>query len=695
MALVRHKWATCGWVVLCGIALVVCFQPADLSAQAPAVKKGTGSNPFRARADLPELPQGLEWFNTKKSITKADLKGKFVLFDFWTYCCINCMHILPELKKLEHKYPKELVVIGVHSAKFETEKDRDNILQAMLRHEIEHIVVNDNQHQLWNHYGVDVWPTLLLVDPEGKVITRSTGEFKAEDIARYLDKGIPYYRSRNLLSDKPFPVDLLKTANTPLLFPGKVLADEPGNRLFISDSNHNRIVVTNLSGKLLSVIGSGAIGRADGDFKTASFNHPQGCVLQGNTLYVADTENHTIRKVDLTGGTVKTIAGTGRQADALQSRVKGGPAKGTSISSPWDLWIHKTNLYIAMAGSHQIWRMPLSESDISPYAGNGREDIVDGRLLPKVPLAQGYSAFAQPSGLASDGEFLYVADSEGSSIRAVPFNPSQEVFTVVGSAHLPDGRLFAFGDADGPRATARLQHCIGVTFADGNLYVADTYNNRIREVNPRTGDVKTLAGLGYNRSGNDDAAGLFDEPSGLSAAKGILYVADTNNHAIRTIDLSSGKVGTLAIAGLTPPSLSKTIAKPLFEDAAQEKLKQAVVKPTAGAVSVRVVLDLPEGMEINALAPMEYWLGSTQAEGPIDRSVFGKKSLSTPAAKFEVAIPVKGEGEDVVTVSLNYQYCKHGENGVCKFGSVVFTLPLSIVADGNPGPRTLTHVVEP
>jgi thiol-disulfide isomerase/thioredoxin/sugar lactone lactonase YvrE len=637
----------------------------------------------------------MEWFNTKKSITKADLKGKFVLFDFWTYCCINCMHILPELKKLEHKYPKELVVIGVHSAKFETERDRDNIIQAMLRNEIEHIVVNDNQHTLWNHFGVDVWPTLLLVDPEGKVVTRSTGEFKAEDIARFLEKGIPYYRGRGLLSEKQFPIDLVKAANTPLLFPGKVLADEPGNRLFISDSNHNRIVVASLDGKLLYTIGSGAIGKGDGDFKTATFNHPQGCALREDLLYVADTENHLIRKVNLTTKTVTTIAGTGRQSEATQARVKGGPPKGTSLSSPWDLWIHKTNLYVAMAGTHQIWRMPLSESDISPYAGNGKEDILNGKLLPKAPGAPGYCAFAQPSGLASDGEWLFVADSEGSSIRAVPFDPSREVLTVVGSAHLPEKRLFAFGDQDGPPGTARLQHCIGVAYAGDRLYVADTYNNRIREIDPKTGDVKTLAGLGYNMPGNDDAAGSFDEPAGLSVARGILYVADTNNHAIRTIELSSGKVSTLTISGLAPPSTTKTISKPTFDDAAQVKFKQAVVKPTAGALTVHIVLDLPEGMEINELAPMEYWLESTQATGPVDRTALGKKSLPTPTAKFDVMVPVKGEGQDVMTVSLNYQYCKHGENGVCKFGSVVFTLPLNVAANGNPGSPTLRHVVEP
>ncbi len=698
MTLARHKSAALFLALALGAAFFCSSAAAEPGAgdkgkAASPKKPATSSNPFRNRVELPELPKGMEWFNTKKSISKADLKGKFVLFDFWTYCCINCMHILPELKKLEQRYPKELVVIGVHSAKFETEKDRENIIQAMLRYEVEHLVVNDYQHQLWEFYGVDMWPTLLLVDPEGKVVSRTTGEFKAEDVAKLLDRGIAYYRDRGLLNEKPFPIDLVKAADTPLLFPGKVLADEPGNRLFISDSNHNRIVVTTLDGKLLYTIGSGAIGRADGNYETATFDHPQGCALRQEVLYLADTENHLIRKVDLTAKTVKTIAGTGRQADAVQMRIKGGPPKGVSLSSPWDLWIHKNSLYVAMAGSHQIWKMLLSESDISPYAGNGREDIVDGKLLPRVPGAAGYSAFAQPSGLASDGEWLYVADSEGSSIRAVPLDGSRDVTTVVGSARLPERRLFAFGDADGPRNVARLQHCIGVTFVDGTLFVADTYNNRIREVNPRTGDVKTLAGTGYNRPGNDDAAGSFDEPAGISHAKGMLYVADTNNHSIRTIDLASGKVGTLAIVGLKSPNLPKVVARPTFGGAAQEKLKLTSVTAAKNAIALHVSLKLPEGMEINADAPMEYWLDSPQASGPLDRTAFGKRTLEMPEAEFDLTIPVKGAGQDVLAVSFHYLYCRHGENGICTAGSVVFTVPLNVATDGSAKPIELTHTV--
>jgi thiol-disulfide isomerase/thioredoxin len=548
--------------------LAVLLIAGQCAAQPPAAKKAAGvggaQNPFAKRLPAPEFPQNVQWFNTSKPLKKEDLKGKFVLLDFWTYCCINCMHILPELKKLEEQFPNNLVVIGVHSAKFEAEKESDNIRDAILRYEIVHPVINDANHELWNTYGVNSWPTIWLLDPEGMAVRYNSGEFKAALVASEINAALPFYQENKLVNETPlkFDLEINKEPPTPLRFPGKILADEKGNRLFISDSNHNRIVVTTLDGKLIEIIGSGQIGRGDGDFQSATFNHPQGCALAGDTLYIADNENHMIRKADLKAKTVKTVAGTGGQAaNPFPGWIPGGPAPvgqrkfvgpplNTKLSSPWALWATKTDLFIAMAGSHQIWKMPLNEAEIGPYAGNALEDIIDGPVTPREPF-KGGSAFAQPSGLSSDGStWLFVADSEGSSIRQVPLKPgTHDVGTVVGSAHLPAGtRLFAFGDADGSRTAAKLQHCLDVDYVDGKIYVADTYNHKIKVVDVKSGDTKTFAGNGKPGSGDDPAQ--FHEPAGITHAKGKLYVADTNNHLIRTIDIATGKVSTLTITGL-------------------------------------------------------------------------------------------------------------------------------------------------
>jgi DNA-binding beta-propeller fold protein YncE len=421
-----------------------------------------------------------------------------------------------------------------------------------------------------------------------------------------------------------------------------------------------------------------------------------------------------LRKVNLTTKTVATISGTGEQAEhpwpgldaveprRLPDRFVGLPG-GMALNSPWALWVHKGDLYIAMAGPHQIWKMPLSEKEIGPYAGNGREDIVDGPLLPKKPYMQGFSSFAQPSGLSSDGTWLYVADSEGSSIRAVPFDPRARVKTVVGSDNLDYGRLFAFGDRDGPRATAKLQHCLEVVYLKGKLYVADTYNHKIKVVDAKNGETKTIAGTGRRGSGDNPAE--FHEPAGLAFAKGKLYIADTNNHLLRTLDLATNRVATLTIAGLTAPGQAAGAAasgatgattapkKPSFKGAVQEKLKAQAVKPVDGKVKLAVSLKIPEGWKVNPLAPMSYWVDSSKASGPLDRAAFGRTKLPSPVAAFDFEVPVAESGDDEVTVSLNYYYCEDRDDGVCKVGAVVFTVPLVIAADGRPGPVKLIHAI--
>ncbi|MGC4003907.1 MAG: thioredoxin-like domain-containing protein [Pirellulales bacterium] len=299
-----------------------------------AQQAGKAKSPFEKRTPAPSLDGGSGWLNSAGPVDLKDLRGKFVILDFWTYCCINCMHILPELKKLEKAYPNNLVVIGVHSAKFDEEKDLDNIRGAILRYEIEHPVVNDPEHKLWNKYNVTSWPSFRIIDPEGNLVATHSGETDFETLDGFMKSVLPYYAENKLLNEKPikFDQESAKAARTPLRFPGKILADEAGKRLFIADSNHNRIVVTDLNGNLQETIGAGTIGAADGSFTTALFDHPQGMALKGDTLYVADTENHLLRKIDLKAKTVTTIAGIGSQAKtAFPGIPEGGPFPGMDL----------------------------------------------------------------------------------------------------------------------------------------------------------------------------------------------------------------------------------------------------------------------------------------------------------------------------------------------------------------------------
>lgn len=669
--------------------------PASIAA---GKEKDMSGLPFRQRLRVPQLPGDLTWLNTSGPIELKDLHGKFVLLDFWTYCCINCMHILPELEKLEHAYPKNLVVIGVHSAKFQTEKDSKNITEAIVRYRIKHPVINDASHALWERFGVNAWPTLILIDPEGYAVWGTSGEITADQIDTVLKRALPYYRKNGLLDETPVRFELAanRVEATPLRFPGKILADKPGDRLFIADSGHNRIVITRLDGTLLATVGSGVAGSADGDYAKAQFNDPQGMALHGDTLYVADNLNHMIRKIDLARQKVTTIAGTGHQSRERPMARMANP-RNTALSSPWDLCIQGDDLYIAMAGPHQIWKLRLDESELSTYAGNGREDIVDGRLLPRQPFEQGYSSFAQPSGLASDGTWLYVADSEGSSIRAVPFSPRQEVRTVVGTSALSAGRLFTFGDVDGPRSSVRLQHPLGVAFHEGTLYVADTYNNKIKAINPANGETKTIAGTGLPGRGDDPSQ--FDEPAGLSAADNKLFVADTNNHLIRVVDLAANnRVATLPLTGLEPPKPPAASRKQAsLPGAAQERVPTVSVRPENGAIRLEVTLKLPAGFKINPDAPMSYSVESADSKSPGTlrlASLEKPTSLEKPATSFAITLPVQSEtGEDKLQVGLTYYYCRHGAEGLCKVGSVVWTVPVRLSPDAATSVIPLRHQV--
>ncbi len=444
------------------------------------------------------------------------------------------MHVFPQLRKLERKYRDELAVVGVHSAKFTSEKDTENLRKAVMRYELEHPVVNDSEFQVWSQYGCRAWPTLMFLDPMGKVIGKHEGEITFEDFDPVIQEMVREFDGLGVLDRSPLTHAVEREAGSPLSFPGKVLADGASGRLVISDSNHNRVIVATLDGDVQAVIGQGEAGLADGDFSEARFDHPQGLALDGDILYVADTESHAVRRADLAAGQVDTIAGTGRQARAYR---QGGDPRTSDLSSPWDLWLHEGVLFIAMAGIHQIWSLDLGRGNIGPYAGNGREAPVDGALLS--------ASLDQPSGITADGRKLYFADSEASAIRSADLSPGGRVDTIVGKG------LFVFGDVDGSGDDVRLQHPQGIDHHDGVLYVADTYNNKVKRVFPNTRSVVTFAGSGEpgHRDGEASEAALH-EPSGVSVAAGRVFVADTNNHAIRTVDLETGAVGTLELRGV-------------------------------------------------------------------------------------------------------------------------------------------------
>ncbi len=620
-------------------------------ALAPAISIDYTLRAEKAMVRAPEFPRGVDWLNTETPLTIAGLRGKIVLLDFWTYCCINCMHIIPDLKRLEEEFSDELVVIGVHSAKFLQEKDSDNIREAILRYEIKHPVVNDSDFRIWKEYGAQAWPTVALIDPEGYLVGTVSGEGVYNRFADPIRQLIKLHDERKTLDRKPINFTLeQETAGSQILsYPGKILAGVASNRLFISDQNHNRVVVANISsGEVSETIGAGTIGFRDGAFAEARFNHPQGMALDGSKLYIADTENHAVRVADLDTREVSTLAGNGKQAAYQQSA---GDGNDISLNSPWDLAIRDGILYVAMAGSHQIWTIRLKDGWAEPFAGNSREGINDG--------SRRNAWLAQPSGLWIEDDRLYFADSEVSAIRYVELESvNDKVVTVVGTG------LFDFGDRDGKFSRTLLQHPLGVA-VDGNvIYVADTYNSKIKKLDLTTQESSTL--FGSDKPGSKDgkwAKSRLSEPGGIDHAGNLLYIADTNNHRIAVADLTTGELKTLDI------HYQKAKIQPQDNNSAMLQLSVR-----SGAVDLRLEFALPKGIKLNNESPLTLEI----SRNPALAFRSGKQSESVTVKDGEIISfdCAASSGEQEIHLTVSYVVCE--DSGLCRPVEAEITVKLSV-----------------
>jgi DNA-binding beta-propeller fold protein YncE len=525
-----------------------------------------------------------------------------------------------------------------------------------MRHEIEHPVVNDAGFQIWQEYAVRAWPTIALVDPQGYYIGSESGEIQADDLAPVLEELIAGYDQRGLIDRRPldFRPEALAEPQRLLSYPAKLLATGDG-RLFIADTGHHRVLEVRLdpggtTGELTRVIGSGAAGFADGSAEAAAFHSPHGLALADETLYVADTDNHAVRAVDLQSSTVRTVAGTGAKA---HGRVTPGAPTTMPLRSPWGLYAEDDLVFIAMAGSHQIWAL-LDGQRLGPFAGNGYEALVDG--------PRGEASFNQPSDLAAGAGYLFVADAEASAIRAVALDPDApevgEVATLVGTG------LFDFGDVDGVGDEVRLQHPTGIAYTDGIIYIADSYNHKIKRLDPQNREVVTLIGSG--RSGLADGsfgeAELY-EPEGLSIAGAQLYVADTNNHLIRVANLATNEVKTLNLRGME--------RFPAHRVEEQPSVRLEPLQVARGPVTLMLQVEMPAGYKLNPEAPL-----TLRNRASDEISTFS--SSETPSLRLNV------EHDQELTLDLTMYPCQTQDERLCLIHDVRLVVPLVVASNGSP-----------
>ena len=622
----------------------------------------------------PELSPDLEWLNTARKLSLRELRGHVVVLDFWTYCCINCMHVIPVLRRIEERYAGQpVVVIGVHSAKFDEEKDAARIEEAMRRYGVDHPVVVDRDMQTWSAFAVRSWPTLIVLRPDGTIAAVAPGEPELDALSQVIGDELAIAKKKGTLAKQRIELHASKVRDAGALsFPGKVAIAADG-RIAVADSGHHRVLVLDGAGHVLHVIGSGLAGHGDGPFNEAAFDDPQGLVWQEDHLFIADARAHTIVRADLTAGVVTTIAGTGELGASPLGEAS--PALETALRSPWDLWLSGDRLYVAMAGSHQIAVLDLAANTIARVGGTGAESIVDG------PLDS--ATFSQPSGLASAAGKLYVADSETSAVRELDL-VARSVRTVVGRG------LFDFGDRDGPRDVALMQHCIGIgTGPEGALVVCDTYNGKLRVVDRLSGAVKTLA------------AG-FSEPAGIAwdEARESFIVADTNAHRLVRVSRDGAKKTVVEVDAPPPAAHGRMSRPPPPSGSMQTAWFSTLFAAREGAAlgagvahaEITLAVTPPEGRKFAAGSPLHLTIEVSRRSDLIVLAAPARRVAATGGSDEQITIAARIEAfaeehiEAEVVIRIDGVVCDAGaataEGAVCEPYRAWLRLPVRLAQGG-------------
>jgi len=641
------------------------------------VRKTTGKKSKRA----PELDSAIAWLNVDRPITMRELRGSVVVLDFWTYCCINCMHVLPTLREIEHRHARDpVIVIGVHSGKFSAERDPDRIREAIGRYGVEHPVAVDDDMTIWSRYGIRSWPSIVVVRPDGTIAAVAPGEPELEVLDQFITEELEAAREQGIAAASPPNIAAVPPTDTaPIHYPGK-LAILPDGRLAIADSGHHRVLVCERQGEVVLTVGSGLRGWADGPGDQAAFDDPQGMCWYGGALYVCDTRNHAIRLVDLGTGEVTTVAGDGTLGLAPPKEKTG--ATEVALRSPWDLCPVGDVIYVAMAGSHEIWRFWPDEAQIEVYAGTGVEALVDGDLKR--------SAWAQPSGLSERDGILYVADSETSALRAIDLEQG-EVRTLAGQG------LFDFGDGEGEvDGPPLLQHCLGAEATADGVLIADTYNGKIKFWSPKEGSA-----FGEIRTVFE---GLMEPASVAMAADGAWIVADTNAH--RIVEIVDGKLTPLEIRGATTPQIGP------LHDVTEHAPPAAPVAGwfttllelpenlglKEGDGSVMLILRAPEGTELSEGSPIRVQCEVSRRSDLLllTRPEFSLEARGGPSqivhVEVQVETPPDPRIEAELVATIDYVACDAKDHARCTPGRLFVRVPVRLLSFG--GKRQLDFGID-
>ena len=644
------------------------------------------------RVRAPQLQGAGGWINTDGPLDLKALGGRVVVLDFWTFACVNCLHVIDELRPLEAKYPDDVVVIGVHSPKFAHEAEHAAVVAAVARLGIAHAVLDDPGLLTWAQYAVKAWPTLVVIDPEGYVVAQAAGEGQVSALDAIIAEVLGLHRARGTVEDGARPGRPVRSTRSTrpvgsvgsapvepgaLYFPAKAIvvpaarSGRAADTVLVADAGRHALTELGLDGQqVLSRIGTGKRGRSDGSSAQAEFAEPSGLTLLpaavagevGYDVLVADTANHLLRGVRLDDGSVRTVTDLATvELHTITGRVPG-------VMSPWDVawWPAAGTAVVAAAGVHLLLAFDPRTGAVTILAGTTVEGMRDGDALD--------AWLAQPSGLAADGDRMWFTDAETSSLRWLDTGgpgTRDQVHSAIGEG------LFDFGHVDGPAAQARLQHPLGVAvLADGAIAIADTFNGAVRRFELSTGQVAT----GQVTTTVDGLA----EPSGLLLVAGELVAVESAAHRLTPVNM------TPVLVDPGPTTATPTIRTPTTGTSTADE-------PGGAMQVIRPATDLRPGVLVLSI-------GFTPAPGRVvdDRSGPATR-LDVSASPPELLLDGAGDSTDltrtlrladpaaggpsagVLHVSAQAASCDHDPavaNPACYLSRQDWGIPVRLRADG-------------
>lgn len=598
------------------------------------------------------VDQDENWLNVERALQPSDLKNRVILLDFWSYSCVSCIQSLPDIKKLEEKFGNKLTVIGVHSRKFDNERNIKSIKKAILKYDITHPVINDADLNIWNSFDVKAWPTYVLLDIRGRIVETYVGESKFSQMAKDVSRLISKYKYQINRDQLPILPEKYNRIGNVLEFPTKLAYSKDFSfsrvknlpAIFIANSGGNNVIVSSLSGDVIAKIGSGEAGFADGSFEMASFRSPQGLLYQNNKLYVADAGNHALREIDFKTKKVSTLIGSGKKGASFNSKDKVS-ADRIDLASPLDLefFPDRNHIVIANSGTHQIVSYHIKKKTLSVLAGNGSEGFKDGRGQE--------SNLSQTSDMSVFKNKLYFIDSGSSSLRVLDKN--NKVKTLIGDS------LGESGYKNGSKKDALMQHPLALMADNTGIYISDSFNHKLRKYSLESGKIKDVVGKLQRGDGvGSKDKTEFDEPEGMIAIRDRIYIADTNNNRILSIQRSSN---VSEILNVMPPL---KLSKESFLEYLPNLQRDSDIKVKTG-VPITLAVNLKEGWKINEAGPSFINL----LEKVRDDQVNLVANFDWRVVKMkEMKLPKLNVENEYILQGVIY-YCEDKKNALCRVKS--------------------------